>query len=58
MVLVAQLEPSTAITRDLDSYGRIFNQEPLSIEGTYNKSELKRIINKRITKSETKYLVK
>ena len=58
IISVAQLEPSTATTRDSNPYERIFNQESLSIEDTHDKSKLKRIINKRITKSETKYLVK
>ena len=41
MILVAQLKPSIAITRDLDSYGRIFNQESLLVEDIHDKSKLK-----------------
>ena len=58
MVSVAQLESSTAIARGPNPYERIFNQEPLSVKDTHDKSKLKRIINKRTIEREIEYLVK
>ena len=56
VVSVAQLEPSVAVTRGLDPYGRIFDQEPPPVIN--DESELERILGKRTTGSETEYLIK
>ena len=58
MISVAQLEPSIAIARGSDSYGRIFNQESLLVEDTHDELELKRIIGKRTIEREIEYLIK
>ena len=58
IISIAQLKSSIATIRDLDSYGRIFNQESLSIEDTHDELELKRIMGKRTIERKTKYLVK
>ena len=58
IILVAQLKPSVATTRGSNSYGRIFNQESPSIEGTHDEFELKRIMSKRTIEREIEYLVK